>query len=80
LKTEELKEVDIDIESNNITELKDNEVFSAMENGTSNKKSVAPSLINMPNYDSEDENLVILNSNNTKFNKINSVNVFCKKL
>jgi len=79
LKTEELKEVDIDIESNNITELKDNELFSAIENENTNKKGMT-SLINMPNYDSEDENLVILNSGNTKLNKVNSTNVFCKKL
>ena len=77
LKTEELNEVDINNE--NVVELKDNEVFSAMENGTTNK-NIDPSLINISNYDSEDENLVILNMNNSKFNKINSVNVFCKKL
>lgn len=75
LKTEELNEANID--SDNILELKENEVFSAMENGTSNKHKEQPSLLNIPNYDSEDENLVILNSNNTK---LNNNNVFCKKL
>ena len=80
LKTEELNEVDIDIESDNIVELKDNE-FSAMENGSTNKKRLPsdPPVVNMSNYDSEDENLVILNMNNTKLNNSNS-NVFCKKL
>ena len=65
LKTEELNEVDID--SDNIVELKDNE-FSAMENGSTNKKRLPsdPPVVNMSNYDSEDENLVILNMNNTK--------------
>jgi hypothetical protein len=45
LKTEELNEVDID----NILELKDNEVFSAMENGITNKKMMPSdsSVINM---------------------------------
>ena len=81
LKTEELNEVDIDIESDNIVELKDNE-FSAMENGSTNKKRLPsdPPVVNMSNYDSEDENLVILNMNNTKLNKLNNNNIFFKKL
>jgi len=80
LKTEELNEVNIDIDSDNIVELKDNE-FSAMENGSTNKKRLPsdPPVVNMSNYDSEDENLVILNINNTKLNNLNT-NVFCKKL
>ena len=77
LKTEELNEVDINNE--NVVELKDNEVFSAMENGTTNKNSDPP-VINISNYDSEDENLVILNMNNTKLNKLNNNNIFFKKL
>ena len=61
LKTEELNEVDIN--SENVVELKDNDIFSVMENGTTNKKSSPsdPPVINISNYDSEDENLVILN-------------------
>ena len=85
LKTEELNEVDIDIESDNIVELKDNE-FSAMENGSTNKKRLPsdPPVVNMSNYDSEDENLVILNMNNTKLNNSNSnindkTNIISKK-
>ena len=80
LKTEELNEVDIN--SENVVELKDNDIFSVMENGTTNKKSSPsdPPVINMSNYDSEDENLVILNMNNTKLNKLNNNNIFFKKL
>jgi len=79
LKTEELNEVDID--SDNIVELKDNDTFSDIEKGSTNKKMLPldPPAINMSNYDSEDENLIILNMNNTKLNNLNS-NVFCKKL
>jgi hypothetical protein len=58
LKTEELP-VD------NMTELKDNELFNAMEDGITPKSKIAT--LNALNYDnnysSEDENLVILNTN-----------------
>jgi len=79
LKTEELNELNIN--SENVVELKDNDIFSAMENGTTNKTRLSsdPPVTNMSNYDSEDENLVILNMN-TKLNKVNNNNVFFKKL
>ena len=62
LKTEELP-------TDNMTELKDNELFNAMEDGITPKRKIAS--LNALNYDnnysSEDENLVILNMNmNTK--------------
>ena len=63
---------------NNVTELKDNELFNAMEDGITPKSKI--SALNALNYDnnysSEDENLVILNMN-TNANKLE---VFCKKL
>ena len=69
LKTEELQE-------ENITELKENDLFNAMEDGTvyKNKISVLNSLNYDNNYSSEDENLVILNTG------INKSDGFCKKL
>jgi hypothetical protein len=58
LKTEELP-------ADNMTELKDNELFNAMEDGITPKSKIAT--LNALNYDnnysSEDENLVILNTN-----------------
>jgi hypothetical protein len=61
LKTEELPPATAD----NITELKDNELFNAMEDGITPKSKIAS--LNALNYDnnysSEDENLVILNTN-----------------
>ena len=61
LKTEELSVIAAD----NITELKDNELFNAMEDGITPKSKIAT--LNALNYDnnysSEDENLVILNTN-----------------
>jgi hypothetical protein len=61
-----------------VTELKDNELFNAMEDGITSKSKI--SALNALNYDtnysSEDENLVILNTNTTT----NKSEVFCKKL
>jgi hypothetical protein len=61
LKTEELPSA---IATDNMTELKDNELFNAMEDGITPKSKIAT--LNALNYDnnysSEDENLVILNT------------------
>ena len=73
LKTEELPATN-NVEDN-MTELKDNELFNAMEDGITPKSKI--SALNALNYDnnysSEDENLVILNTN--KF-----ADGYCKKL
>jgi hypothetical protein len=75
LKTEELPPATAD----NMTELKDNELFNAMEDGITPKSKIAT--LNALNYDnnysSEDENLVILNTN-TNTNKF--ADGYCKKL
>lgn len=75
LKTDELP-TNANILVDNVTELKDNELFNAMEDGIMSKSKI--SALNALNYDtnysSEDENLVILNTTTNKSE------VFCKKL
>ena len=77
LKTEELPNTNA--QADNMTELKDNELFNAMEDGITPKSKIAT--LNALNYDnnysSEDENLVILNTN-TNMNKL--VDNYYKKL
>jgi len=77
LKTEELSNTNA--QADNMTELKDNELFNAMEDGITPKSKIAT--LNALNYDnnysSEDENLVILNTN-TNMNKL--VDNYYKKL
>lgn len=67
LKTKELQEENI------VTELKDNDIFSDMEDGIIPKNTMSDiRKCEGVNYDSEDENLVILN--------MNGVGNMCKKL